>query len=120
MDIKFFDGDKELIYPDFKLLIERNKNIIVLAIKNLSPNEQEHILFQLINLSVKQIELNENSIYLKINKHYFFDITSYKNLMLHHNFTQGNLDLMFAFYNENNVIIDRHYPIFKLHEFKIN
>ena len=120
MDIKFFDNDNELVSPNFKLLLDKNKNIILFLLNNLNKTEQNEILKNLLNLSVNNLNLTDNSILLRIHKSYFFDISAYHSLNIPKNLKNGNLDLMFAFSDENNIIIDNNYPVFKLNGIKIN
>lgn len=120
MDIKLFDGDKELIFLDFELLTYKEDNILIFVIKNFIFEEQNNFLKQIETLRLNQIELNEQSIHLKTNKHYLFDLSSFEESHIPLHLSEGNLDLMFAFSDKNGTMIDKQYRVFKLNGLKIN
>lgn len=120
MDIKLFDNDKELVFPNFELLSYPDENIIIFMIKNFQDFEQKDFLEQVIDLSTKKIFLTNNSLTLKINKSYFFDLSQYSNYKISLNLNLGYYDLMFAFADVNGKMIDNKYKVFKLNGIKIN
>jgi hypothetical protein len=120
MDIQLFDNDKELVFPDFELLFYPDDNIVVFMINNFQIEEQKKFTAQLTNLSANNIILTNNSVMLKINKSYFFNISQYSEYNISLNFTLGNYDLMFAFSDLNGKMIDNKYKVFKLNGIEIN
>ena len=115
MDIKFFSGDKEIIMPEFDFRLDKENNILILGIKNFNIEEQEILLKELVILKDEKLIINSKYIALIFkNIIYFFDINSYSNFKFEELIVSGIHSFMFAFINENDIIINKTYAIMKL------
>lgn len=114
MDIKLFNGKKEIIAPSFDLGTETYNNIEILNvyIKNFSDEEQKKYLLLLNNITKKDIYINSEYIAITTQKEiYFFSLDNYKEYKFENSIISGYYHLMFAFVNENDIIIDNEYRV---------
>ena len=117
MDIKFFANNKEIIAPLFEFGTETYNNIEILNvyIKSFSNEEQDKFLLILKNITKKDIYINSEYIAITTKKDiYFFNLENYKDYKFENSIVSGYYHLMFAFVNENDIIINKEYRVMDL------
>lgn len=120
MDIKFVVNNKKIIQPQFEFDINNENKILGLCIKNFSDEEQDNLLLMIETLKNKDLIINEQ--YFAINNThdiYLFDISKYKQYHFENLIISGNYDFMFAFIDENDMIINKQYYVMSLHGHQI-
>ncbi len=121
MDIKLFAGDKEIIAPLFEFDNNEEEKILGLCIKNFSEEDQNNFLSVIKNLKKENLYINSEYIALTTEKEvYFFSLENYKDYKLENSIVSGYYNLMFAFIDENDKIVERDYLVMKLNGIKIN
>lgn len=120
MDIKFVVNNKKIIQPQFEFDINNENKILGLCIKNFSDEEQDNLLLMIETLKNEDLIINEQ--YFAINNThdiYLFDISKYKQYHFENLIISGNYDFMFAFIDENDMIINKQYYVMSLHGHQI-
>lgn len=120
MDIKIFAGKKEVISPDFVIDIDQENKILNLCIKNWHIDEQSDFLSLLDILINENIVINPNYIAINVERNiYLFSLSKYKDYKFENLLTSGYYSLMFAFVDQNDMIISNEYYVIKLdgHQF---
>lgn len=117
MNIQLFAGNKEIITPLFGFGTEAYENIEILNvyIKNFSNEEQDKFLLILNNITKKDIYINSE--YIAITKNtqiYFFSLDNYKEYKFENSVISGYYRLMFAFVDQNDIIINKEYRVMDL------
>lgn len=119
MDIKLFAGDKEIIAPLFDFDNNEDEKILGLCIKNFSNEEQDKFLSILKNLTKDNLYINSDYIALTTTKEiYFFSLENYRDYKLENSIFSGYYNLMFAFIDQNDIIIDKKYIVMELNGFQ--
>lgn len=115
MDIKLFAGDKEIIAPLFEFDNNEEEKILGLCIKNFSEEDQNNFLSVIKNLKKENLYINSEYIALTTEKEvYFFSLENYKDYKLENSIVSGYYNLMFAFIDQNDIIIDKEYIVMEL------
>lgn len=117
MDIQLFAGDKQIIAPFFEFGTKtyNNTNILILFIKNFSEEQQDKLFSIVNNLNQKNLYINAEYIALTTEKEiYFFGLDNYKDNKFENAIVSGYYDLMFAFVDQNDIIINKEYRAIKL------
>lgn len=115
MYIKIFADSKEIIAPLFEVDNNNEERILGLCIKNFSNDKQDDFLSIIKNLKNDNLYINSDYIAITTNKEiYFFSLDNYKDYKLENAIVSGHYDLMFAFVDQNDMIIDKEYFVMKL------
>lgn len=115
MNIQLFAGDKEIIAPLFDFDNNEDEKILGLCIKNFSEEEQDKFLLIIKNLKKENLYINSDYIALTTEKEiYIFRLENYKDYKLENSIVSGYYNLMFAFIDQNDIIINKEYIVMEL------
>ena len=117
MDIKLFAGDKEIIAPLFDIGTKtyENNQILIVYINNFSNKEQDDFFLTINTISSENLYINSDYIAVTTDKKiYYFSLENYQDYKFENSIVSGYYDLMFAFVDTNDVIINREYKAMKL------
>lgn len=117
MDIKLFAGDKEIIAPlfDFGTKTYENNQILIVYINNFSNKEQDDFFLTVNTISSENLYINSDYIAVTTDKKiYYFSLENYKDYKFENSIVSGYYDLMFAFVDTNDIIINREYKAMNL------
>ena len=120
MDIKFVVNNKKIIHPQFEFDINDENKILGLCIKNITNEEQNNFLLMIETLKHKDLIINAQYFALSTTHDiYLFDLSRYKQYHFENLVISGDYSFMFAFIDENDMIINKQYYVMSLHGHQI-